>query len=281
MRKIRRLIGFFIPKSIKQRIANHGYGFRPSRVPIPYRIETGADGLTAVFASGSRIRVTETEPEHLYAIVSNGEAVEEFAAFDSAGGKIFFDVGAHTGAFSLLFCAKAEENIAVAYEPSPPLTTIARDLIRLNGVANRLTLIESAVGMKVGEQMGNIGPTGFVHLGERINHSEEVPIPVVTLDSECRRLGFFPDLVKIDVEGYEYEVLSGAQELLRVARPTLFLELHLDMLQQRGISIHQVVSLVTDHQYVFTDLIGRRMSARSVPRSIKGIIRLIAVPTKR
>ena len=35
-----------------------------------------------------------------------------------------------------------------------------------------------------------------------------------------------PNVVKIDVEGGELDVLSGALEMLRMSRPTIFLEAH-------------------------------------------------------
>ena len=39
--------------------------------------------------------------------------------------------------------------------------------------------------------------------------------------------------MKIDIEGFEWEALQGGRELLAGARPRLFLELHLNELEQR------------------------------------------------
>ncbi len=281
MRPLRSFLGRVIPPAIKDRIAARGYGIRPSRVPAPFRFETGPDGPVAVFRSGARVLTTATEPEHLYALASVGEAVEEMAAFVEEDANLLFDVGAHTGAFSLVFCAAAAGRRAVAYEPSPQLAATAGALTRLNAFSERLTIIEAAVGMEAGEQMGVLGSTGFVHLGGPPGQPGLIPFAVVGLDAESRRLGLIPDLIKIDVEGYEFEVLSGAQQLLATARPSVFLELHLEILRRRGIPVSRVYSLIADHRYDFSDLLGRRLTATAIGRSNRGLIRLIARPTGR
>ena len=45
----------------------------------------------------------------------------------------------------------------------------------------------------------------------------EISIPIVTLDSELRRLGSTCDFIKADVQGYELEVLRGGDEALSAA----------------------------------------------------------------
>src|SRR5262249_17492565 len=53
---------------------------------------------------------------------------------------------------------------------------------------------------------------------EAVAHMRGLPqrmVPIVTLDHVCQDiLGAVPDLVKLDVEGFEYEVLKGSQTLL-------------------------------------------------------------------
>jgi hypothetical protein len=50
-------------------------------------------------------------------------------------------------------------------------------------------------------------------------------VPVRPLDEIPEALGHPPQLVKIDVEGFESEVLEGAQSILREHRPVLYIEL--------------------------------------------------------
>jgi FkbM family methyltransferase len=49
-------------------------------------------------------------------------------------------------------------------------------------------------------------------------------VVVTTLDSYVERTGVIPNFIKIDIEGYEWEALTGARELLHRYRPALMVE---------------------------------------------------------
>ena len=58
---------------------------------------------------------------------------------------------------------------------------------------------------------------------------EEIEVPISTVDQICVELGLDQiDLLKIDVQGYEYQVLEGASELLgrQAARLVYFEYIH-------------------------------------------------------
>jgi FkbM family methyltransferase len=90
---------------------------------------------------------------------------------------------------------------------------------------NRLANID-VVAAAVGET------PGIVRISEGGESSEGrigdvgLEVEMVTLDSLLERGTAKPDLVKIDVEGYENEVIAGAEHLLRDVGPTLIVELH-------------------------------------------------------
>lgn len=55
-----------------------------------------------------------------------------------------------------------------------------------------------------------------------------VKVGIVTLDRFIRNEGWRPDLLKIDVEGFEREVLEGASGVLREAKPLLEIQISRD-----------------------------------------------------
>jgi hypothetical protein len=58
-------------------------------------------------------------------------------------------------------------------------------------------------------------------------------------------------LVKLDVDGFECDVLQGATSLLRELRPIFVMELAPYVLEERGTSLDQLLSYFIPNQYVF------------------------------
>jgi len=92
---------------------------------------------------------------------------------------------------------------------------------------------------------------------------EEVTVEVVTLDDFCRTESICPDFIKIDVEGFELEVLKGASALLREARPMLMVEIQtnrepiLQMMKEQGYCMFTPAGDVIRHHQ---DLASRHMN---------------------
>lgn len=134
-------------------------------------------------------------------------------------GDLVFDVGAHVGDRTAAFAALGAH--VVALEPQPG---IVRWLRRLVGRNPRVTVRAEAVGARPGVELLAVSrrtPTvstlsepwrtgvaeGHPGFG-RVRWDESVEVPVVTLDQLVDTYGV-PDFCKIDVEGYEAEVLAG------------------------------------------------------------------------
>jgi FkbM family methyltransferase len=134
-------------------------------------------------------------------------------------GDLAFDVGAHLGDRSAAFVALGAR--VVALEPQPHLY---RWLTRLLGRHRQVTLLPCAAGARVGEAtlaMSRATPTvstlavgwresiGRHNPGFRsVRWEEEIRVPVTTLDTLIVEHGL-PRFCKIDVEGFEEEVLAG------------------------------------------------------------------------
>ncbi len=129
--------------------------------------------------------------------------------------QVFFDVGANLGLYS---CVLAKSNAVpriVAYEPDRDNHARMLANLELNGVAGRVELHACAVGAAAGT--AQLVPAGSSNRGlsrlESGAAGEAYPVPVVSLD-EVARLDGATLILKVDVEGYELEVLMGAAQLL-------------------------------------------------------------------
>ena len=62
------------------------------------------------------------------------------------------------------------------------------------------------------------------------------------------------DTIKIDVEGYEYKVLSGAQDILKKYRPLMFLEIHGHLLKLYNAGIMDIYTILKECKYEIYDI---------------------------
>jgi len=171
------------------------------------------------------------------------------------GSKRLLDVGAHYGIFSLAFTANGGE-AALAVEPSPKAFGLLTRHITLNP--------ESAIRAEqvaLGDHPGTLLMSyDDVHLvvtpppGER--QGQGVEVSATTVDDLIRDRKFQPDTIKIDVEGYEVNVLEGGRNLLRVTSPLVFLEVHPHLLSGLGRSVDELVRLMEEFGYGFADAQG-------------------------
>jgi hypothetical protein len=79
--------------------------------------------------------------------------------------------------------------------------------------------------------------TGF------IDSYDSAGIGHITLDTLVAECGFVPDVVKIDIEGWEVEALGGAANLLSSRKPSLIIEVHSADLEK------ECLVLLADHDY--------------------------------
>lgn len=182
-----------------------------------------------------------------------------FLAAIPPGGTVL-DVGANQG-FHTICAARTvgPEGTVVAFEPSPPAVDILRRMIVLNDVADRVHLVTALVGEAHGELMEfHAAPTavGWASAAYTPPGTHPLLVPTVSIDSVCRSRGLVPSVIKVDVEGLEREVLTGARETLVNHRPPVFCALHPEILEMRGSSPGDVLGFMEGLGYTSATVDG-------------------------
>jgi FkbM family methyltransferase len=139
--------------------------------------------------------------------------------------QIVLDIGANTGFYTLLACTANPNARVIAFEPVP---RVYEKHIRINHFDDRCEAHRMAVSNFVGTAQMHI-PFGDLPTSASLNtdgfrgfSGTLVEVPVTTVDAV---MGDKPvDLAKIDVEGFEPQVLEGMRMTLRRFRPALFIE---------------------------------------------------------
>lgn len=128
---------------------------------------------------------------------------------------IFADVGANIGAFTVLASAVVGAR-SVAFEPADQAYGWLCRNIAINGIGERVRTRQAAVGSKSGTVSftQNLDSVNHVATDEETEASREVTarIPILTLDEAFG--DEVPAIMKIDVEGFEAEVIRGGSRVL-------------------------------------------------------------------
>ena len=209
------------------------------------------------------------------------EVAKEMDCFIShmAGKERFLDIGAMHGMFSLVFSINSPTKKAVAVDASP--TAFARLLYNIHvNTLNNVIPVECALSECPGmlrmhfEGEHAVGAdTVADFFGQQILQALRR-----TGDELCESLSFYPDLVKIDVEGHEVKVVKGLSSIIENNRPTIFLELHPRRIAQEGDKIHEIARFLIANGYRASFVDGRELQVEQITQ-FKEDQRLLLIPT--
>jgi FkbM family methyltransferase len=172
-------------------------------------------------------------------------------------GAVFLDVGSYCGLWSVYAAGIVGKTGRVfAFEPSPAFT-ILEENAALNSPVQAFHM---GLGAQDGEatffDQGTASSGSFVFEVTKINEVFQPTVPIGgakvrirTLDSMVGELGVRPDLIKVDVEGFEFEVMRRAENVLRNMRPVVLIEIHPDQLKLSGSSDQALVSFLESKDY--------------------------------
>jgi FkbM family methyltransferase len=128
-------------------------------------------------------------------------------------GDLFADIGSNVGSYTVLAAGAAGAN-CVSFEPLPATFVHLLDNIRLNNLESKVTAKNIGLGASSGSLTFTSGLDAVNHVvAEREVVENSIEVPVSTLDAVLS--GSTLTLMKIDVEGFETEVLNGASETMQ------------------------------------------------------------------
>lgn len=142
-------------------------------------------------------------------------------------GMEFLDVGAHHGLFALAVHQFSNGARTVCVEASPKAAHILQANLNAND-AHSASLLNVAAGQTDGSlEMLSTGPAGSDYfVSVPAGRSDTISVRQLSLASILRETGLRPTHLKIDVEGFEDDVIAGGLTLFKELQPIVFLELH-------------------------------------------------------
>ena len=263
-----------LPESLKRPLRRRIQQGVPMPADLPFGLVNKEGEFFAQLPGGAEISVPpEILPEFRSNFENDWDEMKSFLEVaDNA--RVLFDVGADKGALAASFASLGKEKRVFAYEPSTAGCDAMRALFSINDLTDQVEIIPKVVGETSGQVTFSQEDCGYVQIVP-VATTEKVEAECVCLDDECKRLGIAPDIVKIDVEGYEGEVLRGAEKLLEDIGPIICLEVHLAYLEKRNINPVEILRMLERKKYVIHSLTGTPISAEEAVNSIRQIIRVV------
>jgi FkbM family methyltransferase len=164
-------------------------------------------------------------------------------------GDSFVDIGANIGMITL----HARHLVGAAgriecFEPNPECVEAIREHLRINGIENAIVhpcaLSDSNGSLLLKLTSDHTGTATLAEVG-----SDAVRSMTVDVRIGDEMIGTVPRLIKIDVEGFELQVLRGLRHTLSKYKPFLLTELSESLFARAGTSVAEVAGFLFDLGY--------------------------------
>lgn len=166
-------------------------------------------------------------------------------------GGTFLDVGSSLGLYpvSLGREVAARGGSIISVEPVPLNLTRQVANLRLNGIESLVTILPVGLGSSAGELRMRVDRSGADH-NALIAKDGALVVPIRRLDDVMEELGF-PNvtLIKMDVEGFEPEVIAGGRETIRRTLPVIFAEFNRERMRINGTTMEPSWTFLTSCGY--------------------------------
>jgi len=173
--------------------------------------------------NGQIVTIYGPEKDHIACVIQQSKNFYEPEMLQFINGLhprgTIIDVGANIGNHSVYFGLFTDATKVISIEPYG----VAAELLRRNIEANNLSRVVTQFDCALGSRNGVVGirPGRDTNIGTtRVIKGVGIELKKLDDIARCEPVS----IIKIDVEGYELEVLKGAREILQAQHPILFLE---------------------------------------------------------
>lgn len=136
---------------------------------------------------------------------------------------VVYDIGANTGYYGILAATKFAATVH-SFEPIPEHIACIKESSRINGVKDIVFTHALALGSKEESLELSLSGSGSTLIKNFLGEASFPTLKVTVKTADSLNLPA-PHFIKIDVEGYEWEVLQGAQKTIKNYKPICFIEI--------------------------------------------------------
>jgi FkbM family methyltransferase len=172
----------------------------------------------------------------------------------------FWDIGSFIGTLSIFAAQHCKSGRVISIEPDPEFFARVLRHIELNKL-NNVIPINVGIADKSGTmKLNSSGVKGWAPSFFSKGLDDYIDVPVITIDEFCaEHPELEPDIIKIDVEGFEGKVIRGANNTLsRKKLRMIFLELHPVFLSENKEPIGEILTTLEMKGFKLQGFEGRK-----------------------
>ncbi|PCJ89758.1 MAG: hypothetical protein COA57_00975 [Flavobacteriales bacterium] len=171
-------------------------------------------------------------------------------------GMYAIDIGAHIGLLTI-FMAKlvGRKGKIFSFEPTPSTFKLLKKTISINDLSKVVILLNKAVSKHHGKavfyatELEAHNSNSLVENTRSIYNENSIEVEVTSVDYFVANNSTNIDLIKIDAEGVELSVLTGAYKTIEKYSPNILLALHPNSIEKNGDSLLEIWNYISQFDY--------------------------------
>jgi FkbM family methyltransferase len=238
---------------------------RAARVPIEFRcafrrrFQLEIDGRHVCFLTNDAHSTSFFHRRYLQGKLHEPPVTAELAR-RARGARVFADVGAHVAYYSCIAGALNEHLRLFLFEMNHDMVPVIERNLNENGLTHAVVVNRPVADHQrvVSYAQASGGPGLSMRDPAGAGDAGQILAETITLDGFFAEQGAWPDLIKIDVEGAEFDVLRGARQLIARHHPVMFVEVHPEQLGNFNADAEQVYEFLRGYGYTLQRFVSHR-----------------------
>lgn len=237
-------------KKLTEISINNSVGIIKKFIPPNYLYDKNSYRFAERDGINYRLDISDTVDHYIY--FGFRDEMFNLVAEDIKRANVIFDVGSNIGATVLNFAHYNPDAKIYAFEPHPLTYKRAEENIKLNKFKN-IKLINSGIGNKL-ENLKLYEVNNKNSGKNRILFENDffpfIEVSIDTIDNFIRNNNITAlDILKIDVEGFEYFVIEGGYESILKYKPLIIIEINDNYLKEKNKSAEDLIKLLINNGY--------------------------------